>query len=53
MPHRIKTASEALQPAFTRNLAACRSRRGYHLIIYDIRPITHSTNQKHEQLIFS
>jgi len=27
-------------------------RRGYHLIIYDFRPINPSINEKHEELIF-
>jgi hypothetical protein len=26
--------------------------RGYHLIIYDFRPINRSINEKHEELIF-
>jgi len=53
MPHRIKIVQSINLYRPNPNLALVRSRRGYHLIICDIRPINHSINQKHKQLIFS
>jgi len=51
MPHCIKGKLCETDSRVERN-ARRGSKHGYHLIIYDIRSINHSTNEKFEELIF-
>jgi hypothetical protein len=52
MPHCINEPLRAFATRITAAYGPKDPRRGYHLIIYDIRPINHSINEKHEELIF-